>query len=256
MHNVSARAAFPFVSVRCYGLSDVGIDREFFGWNSRRDVVVGKFELADKGTLFFDEISELPLAAQDKILRFVDDKQIMRAGDEQMREVDVRFIFSTTKDLAKLVEQGAFREDLYYRISFACIKVPSLQERGDDALLLIDACIEEYCRLRDEPPIVISEEARIALARHAWPGNVRQLQSTVRYLCDFAKNRMIGIEDVRRRVLGEAVEDDGVATVKETLKSQIIAALRSSNYNVAQAAKALGIGRSTLYSYMKKYDIR
>ena len=258
----SLRADRPFVTVNCAALPETLVESELFGHEkgsftgatSRKD---GLFEVADSGTLFVDEIGEMPLALQPKLLRVLEDGSLRRVGSHQERRVDVRVIAATNRDLHDEVEAGQFREDLYYRIDVMSIVLPPLRERVEDIPLLIDHVLGEGWEL--EPA------ARQALMSYHWPGNVRQLINALDRATVLADERTITVEDLPREVSSaatspaaqaNAVRMSGLADDLASIeKAHIIAVLEKEHGNKARAARALGIHRRKLYRLIERYGI-
>ena len=184
IHTRSSRANGPLVKVNCASIPDELFESEFFGHvrgaftGAHRDRV-GRFQLADGGTIFLDEVGEIPLALQGKLLRVLQEREFERVGDDSTRVVDVRVIAATNKDLEKAVEAGEFREDLYYRLSVFPVQVPPLRRRGDDVVQLAVHFLEQVCREFGRPCPQLTQSQADALRRYAWPGNVRELKNVI-----------------------------------------------------------------------------
>src|SRR5580700_9054269 len=184
LHHLSPRANHPFVAINCAAIPEGLVENELFGhekgaYTGAGARKIGKFELAHRGTIFLDEIAELPLAIQSKLLRVLEEKRFDRVGGTQPVDVDVRIITATNKDLRGAIEAKTFREDLYFRIAGVPITIPPLRERGDDVQLLADAFLERFRREFRKPGLAFGSEALGALATYAWPGNVRELQNAI-----------------------------------------------------------------------------
>ena len=257
----SQRADKPFVTINCAALPETLVESELFGHErgsftgatSQKD---GLFEVADSGTLFVDEIGELPLSLQPKLLRVLEDGSLRRVGSHQERRVDVRVIAATNRDLEKEVQAGRFREDLYYRINVMSLVLPPLRERQEDIPLLIQHFLGENWQ--------VDPEAREALTCYRWPGNVRQLANALDRATVLAEDGIILSEDLPREVLQatpaavnnsghpRAADGDDLATLE---KSHIISVLRKEKGNKAKAARALGIHRRKLYRLIERLQI-
>lgn len=257
---------------------------------------VGKFEEADKGTLFLDEISEMPLEMQVNLLRPLEERCVVRLGDSQVRQVDVKVIVATNRNLAELVARGAFREDLYYRINVVRIDIPPLREREEDVPLLAEHHARRLCRMFRQPFSGIDAQAMAMLRAHHWPGNVRELVNCLEYAVNFMEDGVIRREhlpflgeDPRQAssraafqapfqaqaaaafpggqplppgfpvpVPGDAPareEPNKAFTLDSVAADTIRDALAHHGGNVSHTARALGIGRNTLYAKMRKYGI-
>jgi len=258
IHNASSRSKFPFISIGCAGLTKEFVDYELFGCKRQDGDLLGKLELADKGTLFFDDIDDLPMDIQGKLLRVLDERQIYRIGDDVLRDTDFRVISSSKVDIRTLVNGGLFREDFYYRIASVTLNIPPLRQRVDDISRLALFFIKEFCDTRNTQRIMLSKSAKEALVSYSWPGNVRQLRTCMKYACDICKNKTITVEDLPPEITD--IQSDHYyqrpqPTLEEYLHNQIINALEDNDYNVAKAAKSLGLARSTLYNHIRKYKI-
>jgi PAS domain S-box-containing protein len=260
IHNESPRGAAPFVPINCGALPEGLIESELFGHvkgafsGAIRDKK-GRFELANGGTVFLDEISELPKLMQVKLLRFLQESTFEKVGGEKTVSVDVRVISATNMDLKKEVQKGNFREDLYYRLNVIPISVPPLRERKNDIPLLVDHFLKLYPVQDGSSVVQVSDEALSLMMDYRWPGNVRELQNTVQFAIVKTKGNMIQPEDlplelrdfiVQKPRRGPAAKLDAIA-VKE--------ALVKTGGNKVRAAKILGVGRATLYRFLDKHPI-
>lgn len=263
IHNASMRPSGSFQMINCAGLSKEHFDEEIFGYSRPDGQMPGKIELARKGTLFLYEVSDIPLELQGRLLQVLDTRQVTRIGEIRPRDSGFRIISSSKKDLRELVEAGAFREDLYYRISSASINIPPLQQRADDIVPLAHYFISTFCQFRDLPIISLSKAAEQVLREYSWPGNVRQLRSCIKYACDLCNGRTIYVEDLPQEVIPQKSEKTQLAqplhtssyTLDEVKRDKIMRALEEADFNVTKAARSLGMGRSTLYNYIKKMNI-
>lgn len=269
-----------FVKVNCAAIPSELLESEFFGYvdgaftGARRGGKAGKFELADNGTLFLDEIGDMPLQLQTKLLRVLQEQNFERIGDNRTRTVDVRIIAATNKNLFKLVQEGEFREDFYYRINVVTIKIPSLRERKDDIPLLCNHLIKKLNEKLNKHVIGISPEALIILKQYSWPGNIRQLENVLERALNFdVKNWIdtihlpveltenhIPIKSIKSETTTNLSENPHVNTndkgsLKESEKSIIMETLEFVQGNRSKAAELLGISRTTLYNKLKKYNI-
>lgn len=252
IHDESRRGGMPFVPVNCAALPEGVLESELFGHvkgaftGAVRDKK-GRFELADGGTMFLDEVGDLPNHMQAKLLRVLQDGTFERVGDERTIKVDVRIVTATNKDLRQEVRKRTFREDLFYRINVVPVFIPPLRERKGDIPLLVDHFMREAAKEGMEKGGV-SKEALALLRNHSWPGNVRELQSAVRYALVHAKGKIIRPEhlplEVREaaRAPSSKLDPEGVKT-----------ALTRSGGNRKKAALLLGVGRATLYRFFKEH---
>nr|WP_206529494.1 sigma-54 dependent transcriptional regulator [Brevibacillus sp. SYP-B805] len=274
IHANSLRSSGPLVEVNCGAIPEHLLESELFGHEkgaftgalqSRR----GKFELADGGTLFLDEIGEMPLWLQVKLLRVLQEKEIERVGGESKRKVDVRIVAATHRNLRQLVEEGRFREDLYYRLNVVAIQVPPLRERREDIPLLAAHFFEKYVKETGKRLRGIAREAEEWLCGYQWPGNVRELQNVIQRAVILAQGPYIQLEHVvqpqQRAEAGEEGQEGaplpvtGGRKLKELLREvereAILAALRETGGNKAQASLRLGISRKALIYKCQEYGI-
>jgi PAS domain S-box-containing protein len=274
IHQVSERAARPFVRVNCAAIPAALCESEFFGHErgaftgaaARR---TGRFELAHRGTIFLDEVGELPLELQPKLLRVLQEGEFEPVGSSQTRQVDVRVIAATNRDLSADVKAGKFREDLFYRLHVFPIAVPPLRDRGSDVELLARRFIERYCARIGRPPLELTADCLRRLRSYHWPGNVRELENVIERAVIIARDARLPLRDVLpvhsvqpdRRRTHAATEP--VPHTKEELRrlerETLIRALEQANWKVAGAqgaAQKLGIPASTLSSRMKALSIQ
>jgi transcriptional regulator with PAS, ATPase and Fis domain len=264
LHQCSKRNEGPYIKVNCSALSENILESELFGHvkgaftGAIRDKI-GKFELANKGTIFLDEIGELNKNIQVKLLRFLQEKEIEKVGDNKTIKVDVRIIAATNRDLKKEVNANKFREDLYYRLNVYPIRVPALKDRADDIELLTHSFLEKYSK--DHNKVVnIHPNVITGLKRYHWPGNVRELQHIIEYSVIRSKQNTISVEDIpddiRDTVSLFAPKTENEADSKsEFSRDTVVNVLESSGWNKSKASKSLQIGRTTLWRLMKKYHI-
>ena len=271
IHNASKYAAGPFVAINCGAMPRGLVESELFGYErgaftgASRDGHLGKFELADGGTLFLDEIGEMPLDVQVTLLRVLETKKVLRIGGKYPKEVDVRIIAATNKDLRKAIEDKTFRSDLYYRLNVFFINVPPLRERGDDFRELADHFVKEF-GLSKGIEYSIDPEVYSILSQYHWPGNIRELENVIERAVNVAEGSVILprhlSENIFIRQSVSASESSGVAPYAQgglLLESSehhlILASLEKSEGNIKRAAELLGISRRTLYRKMEKYEI-
>jgi PAS domain S-box-containing protein len=255
IHNESRRSGAPFVPINCGALPEGLIESELFGHvkgafsGAIRDKK-GRFELADSGTIFLDEVAELSNNIQAKILRFLQEGTFERVGGEQTTSVDVRIISATNKLLKEEVKQGKFREDLYYRLNVIPIQLPLLRERKIDIPLLIEHFLQEAGERYDQKPLKVSNEALSMLMDYRWPGNVRELQNALQFAFVKCSGKVIGPEDLPME-LREAQNNCVRRGPTRKLDADAVkTALQKTGGNKARAAKMLGVGRATLYRFL------
>jgi transcriptional regulator with PAS, ATPase and Fis domain len=264
IHAASPRACGPFVAVNIAAVPETLLEAEFFGvapgayTGAERKGREGKFKLADGGTLFLDEIGDMSLALQAKLLRTLQEREFEAVGSNRLETVDVRVIAATSRDLEKMVAEGSFRADLYYRLNVIALNTPALRERPEDMVLLAEYMIEQICRQQGIPLHGISAAALNRLLRHDWPGNVRELANVLERALLMTDGDVIEAADLDRVMpksaplpVVPAVVVDNVVGIAEAVaraeREAILAALRNSNGNKVQAARLLGISRAALY---------
>jgi DNA-binding NtrC family response regulator len=273
IHLCSERADRPFVAVNCAALPAELLESELFGHEkgSFTGAIAqrkGRFELADGGSLFLDEVGDLPMEVQVKLLRVLQEREFERVGGSGTIKVDVRLISATNRDLESLVEGGQFRQDLYYRLNVFPIALPPLRDRSDDVLLLAEHFLERFARENRRAPLELAPDARAALSSHDFPGNVRELQNVLERAAIMARGGSIGVADLdfgpragepRRTAPARASSGTPPAPLRARLHEEerqaILRAIEGSGCNIAAAARALGINRSTLYFRIKKFGL-
>ncbi|MCB0265367.1 MAG: sigma-54-dependent Fis family transcriptional regulator [Calditrichaeota bacterium] len=260
IHSHSKRRYLPIVAVNCGAIPETLLESELFGHEKgaftgaqyRRK---GRLEMAHGGTLFLDEIGDISPKMQVDLLRVIESKRFTRLGGTAEIQVDFRLVFATNKNLEKLVEEGLFREDLYYRINVFTIVIPPLRERRADILPLARHFIGKYARAMGRPQKSISPEAEAILLRHPWPGNVRELENAIERAMVVGKKPAVAAEDLPLQVNNSNHDSGETQTLEELEKQHIIKVLGEAAGNVTQAAGVLGIDRVTLYNKLKKYKI-
>lgn len=270
IHNHSMRSDNPFIAVNCAAIPDNLLESELFGYEegaftgAKKGGKLGKFELAHKGTIFLDEIGDMSLHLQAKLLRVLQERELDKIGGKANVLIDVRIITATNKDLEKMVHKGTFREDLYYRLNVIPISLPSLRERKDDIPKLIDYMIEEYSRKLNKQVYGVNKEVLEAMINYRWPGNIRELQNIIEYCINMSATEYITLDVLPRKIKSNVdydevkVIDNNVRTLDELEKNEIVKALNKyKDYKKDKelAAKALGISRATLYRKLEKYNI-
>jgi len=257
LHGLSSRRIAPFVAVHCAALSPQLLESELFGhekgsFTGATERRVGRFEQANGGTIFLDEIGEIDAATQVKLLRVLGERTLERVGGNRLIDVDVRLVAATHRSLERLVQEGKFREDLYFRIRVVQIHLPPLRERVEDIPLLAESFRQEYGRENGKEGVPFSQASMSALLDYRWPGNVRELKTAVEHGVVLAKGMFIEPSDLPAAVRGGGVartfpRTDFPLKLDDVKRSAIDAALENSGQNISQAAKVLGISRRTLH---------
>lgn len=268
LHFKGQRAGKPFVPVNASAIPENLLESELFGhekgaFTGAAAPKAGLFEQADNGTLFFDEISEMSLQLQPKLLRVLEYKEIQRVGGTSLKKVDVRILAASNKNLAKAIKEGTFREDLYYRIAVLTIDVPPLRMRNEDIPLLVDHFIARICRRRKAPAITFHPHAVEMLMEYPWPGNIRELQNLVEKVLVLSDVREILPDAVRPHLNRDIEGEDEPVGEGETLeearkrveREKLIVKLHAVDWDYEKTAEELGISRATLFNKMKLYSI-
>lgn len=269
IHNHSNRVDNPFIAVNCAAIPDNLLESELFGYEegaftgAKKGGKLGKFELAHKGTIFLDEIGDMSLHLQAKLLRVLQEKELDKIGGKTNVSIDVRIIAATNKDLEDMVSKGNFREDLYYRLNVIPIHLPSLRERKEDIPLLIDFTIKEYSKKLGKNVEYVDKDVLKVMINYKWPGNIRELQNIIEYSINMSSSSVITLDVIPQKLKNnschEAIEKSGeIRTLDNLEKEEIIKALNKfKDYKKDKelAAKALGISRATLYRKLEKYKI-
>jgi DNA-binding NtrC family response regulator len=265
IHNESLRAAGPFIAVSCVALTESLLESELFGHEkgSFTDAVAqkkGKFELADRGTIFLDEIGDISPKLQLSLLRVLQEREFTRVGGTKSIKVDVRIIAATNRDLKKAVDEGKFRDDLYYRLNVISIELPPLRAHKEDIPLLVHHFIEKFNIEMGGRVERISEEALEILMKYDWPGNVRELENVIERAMVITKGNLIKAEDLHLspQVLKEkgAVLSTDDKTIRSLEKKHIAQVLGENKWNIQKSAEQLGIDRVTLYNKIRKYKLK
>lgn len=262
IHQLSQRSRRPFITVDCGTLVETLFESELFGhvkgsFTGADANKIGKFELAQNGTLFFDEISNIGLEVQAKLLRAVEERKISKVGSHRVITVDVRIIAATNSDLTKAIKDGTFREDLFYRLNVVLIQMPPLRERKSDIPLLVQHFLEKYnSRLRKDIH-GISPDALELMVRHNWPGNVRELENTMERLLVLSPGPYLEPADMvfAGTILTPATEAAAGTSLKDLERDHITQTLQRYDGHKSETARALGIDRKTLREKLKRYNI-
>jgi DNA-binding NtrC family response regulator len=252
IHQLSPRSQKPFLALNCAAIPESLVENELFGhergaFTGAHARKPGKFEMAEGGTIFLDEIGELPLEVQGKLLRVLEQRTLERLGGTSSTTVDVRVIAATNRDLEAAAAAGEFRRDLYYRLAVFPIRIPALRERGDDVELLAEHFLERFRRELRKPRLGLAADARAALRRHTWPGNVRELQNAME------RAAILNEGEIRAADLGLAGPSG--ADSKGAERARIESALRACKWNKSHAAEKLGISYRTLLSKIHAYEL-
>ena len=265
LHNLSLRADKPFIAINSAAIPETLLESELFGYEKGAFTGAtkqnpGKIEYANGGTFFIDEVGDLPPALQAKLLRFLQERVVERVGGRKEIPVDVRVICATHQDLAKLIQEGIFREDLYYRISEITIDIPPLREREGDVILLARAFLNRFNNEYKGKKKNFTEDALNALNNYHWPGNVRELENKVKRAYIISESNLISADDLQINASGDESSPPPVLELREVRdraeRSAIVMAMARANNNISQAADLLAISRPTLYDLIKKYHIK
>jgi DNA-binding NtrC family response regulator len=268
IHYNSSRKDQPFVVINCGAIPDALLESELFGYRKGAFTGAtankeGKFEAADKGSIFLDEIGDLPAQLQVKVLRVLQENEIDVIGANKPRKVDVRILSATNRNLRQMMADGEFRQDLYYRLNVAPLHVPPLRDRKEDIPLLIHSFVERICSRFGRPPILIGKEILRKLGQYSWPGNVRELENTVERLIVFAQSDLARIDDLPDEIMqptsstGKAllqIPPEGIS-LTELDRELIFTALERNQWNQTRAADFLRISRNVLVYRMQKYRL-
>jgi two-component system, NtrC family, response regulator len=262
LHDLSPRAANRFVAINCAAIPENLLESELFGYErgaftGAAKQTRGKIEYANGGTLFLDEVGDLPHALQAKLLRFLQERVVERIGGREEIAVDVRIVCATHQNLKDMMQQGRFREDLYYRLSEVIIQIPALRERQGDAMLLANAFLVKFTEQQGKPTMHFSEEAAEAIETHPWPGNVRELENAVKRAVIMADGSRIARDDLGLSSSGEKPDPVNLRQVREEAERKaIVRALGRSDGNLVKAAELLGVSRPTLYDLLNRYGLK
>ncbi|WP_456324540.1 sigma-54 interaction domain-containing protein [Desulfonauticus submarinus] len=265
IHQLSPRQKQPFVAINCGALPENLLEAELFGYKkgaftgATKDKL-GRFVLAHKGTLFLDEVAEMPLSIQVKLLRVLQDKTIEPLGSTSSKKIDVRILAATNKNLKEMVEKKEFREDLYYRLNVIRLELPPLRERKEDIPLLVEHFIQRYKKLEQKPITGISTEAISLLLAYHWPGNIRELENVIERAFILCPKGEINTQHLPEEILSLApkikIKQQNLKQNKEQIEKELILkTLKKHNYNKIATAKELGIHKTTLFRKLKKFNI-
>ena len=258
IHANSPRRFFPFVSVHCGALTESLLESELFGHEKGAFTGAmynrkGRFEMADSGSIFLDEIATISTKMQVELLRVLESKTFMRVGGNKEIYSDFRVICATNKDLKSMVEQGTFREDLYYRLNVVNIHIPPLRDRIADIPLLVDYFIKKYCMSMNKPPAAIDQTALKRLQEFNYPGNIRELENMIERAIVVGDGKRISLKDLP---LEKSIVNSSTESLDDFERAFILQILHKYSWNISRTAKALKVDRVTLYNKIKKYDLK
>ncbi|QEN09553.1 sigma-54-dependent Fis family transcriptional regulator [Oceanispirochaeta crateris] len=261
IHFQSSRKVRKIIKINCAAFADTLLDNELFGhekgaYTGADSLYQGVFEKADQGSLFLDEIGDMSLEVQAKVLRVIQNKELFRLGGKEVIHVDVRLISATNKKLEVLIREGRFREDLYYRLNAATVSIPPLRERPNDIPLLTDLFLKEFASENNKVLKGIDPDVMDQLKKYPWPGNIRELKNVINYAAAVSSTGTLGIRDLPGSLQHGVPGRTGLLnTLDDSEKSIILNELKKTNYNKKKVAEILNISRTTLYSKMRKYEI-
>jgi transcriptional regulator with PAS, ATPase and Fis domain len=268
IHQQSTRVEKSFIPLNCAAIPETLLESELFGhvrgaFTDARKDRRGLFQAANGGVLFLDEISEMPLSLQAKLLRVIEDKEVRPLGADYAEKVDTRLVSACNRDPERLVQEGHFRQDLYYRLNVIRIDLPPLRERAEDIPILVDHFIQKFASQTQRPLDGIEPEALDALLNYRWPGNVRELEHTIERAVHLGKEIRIGLQDFPPSL---AARSDNVVplaeaagksyTLKDLEKEYIRRVMERVHGNKTEAAKTLGVDRTTLYRKLEEYKVK
>lgn len=266
LHNLSPRAAKPFIAVECSAFSEELLKSELFGYEpgtftgGLKEGKAGCFEQAEGGTLFLDEIGEIDMATQIALLRVLETKSVRRLGGATEKKVDFRLVAATNRDLAALAREGKFREDLFYRLNVIDIKTPALKDHKEDIALLVARFLKEFAKTYSSGVTGVEPKALKALEDYSWPGNVRELRNTVEKMVVLASGEKLTFEDLpfelQTSSSAETAEAPSSLNLAEREKADILAAIAAADGNKTKAADTLGISRRTLHRKLNEWGIK
>ena len=261
LHQLSARREKRFMAINCAAIPESLLESELFGYEKGAYTgavkqTPGKIELAHEGTFFLDEVGDLPMPLQAKLLRFLQERVIERIGGRKEIPVDVRVVCATHQNLKKLIEDGRFREDLYYRLSEIVITIPPLRQRVGDAALLAHHFKNKFCMQEKRSSLNFSQEALAAIESHSWPGNVREMENCIKRAVIMAEGSVIGMDDLGL-YSSSAAEPINLRQIRDRAEcNALMKALARVDGNVVKAAELLGVSRPTIYDLMNRHGLK
>jgi two-component system NtrC family response regulator len=261
VHRRSTRKDGPFVAINCSAIPETLLESELFGhekgsFTGAHALRKGRIEMAAGGTLFLDEIGELPCLLQVKLLRFLQEQRIERVGGRQEIPVDTRIIAATNVDLKRAIEEGKFREDLFYRLAVVVMHLPALRERDNDVRLLAQEFLRRAADNPGKEDLTFSQQALVAISEHSWPGNVRELENRVKRAVIMADGKRLTAEDLELANVSAIPAGPTLKDVRQSVERDLVQkALRKYGGKIAPAAAELGVSRPTFYELMEKLGI-
>lgn len=265
IHAASPRAKHPFVKVNCAAIPEPLLESELFGYTAgsftgaSRKGKIGYFTQANQGTIFLDEIGDMPLSIQAKILQVLQDKEFMQVGGVTPEKVNVRIIAATNKDLREAIKEGTFRLDLYYRLNVIQFNLPSLRERSEDIIPLAEVFMNKYNKILGSNVVGINQAAQEALLVYSWPGNIRELENCIERAANFVWEGEIGLEHLSAQIFQfnqKAYEPSSYrAVLSDVDKEMLLVALKKAKGNKSAAARLLKMSRSAFYEKLGKYNL-
>jgi len=261
LHDMSDRKSAPFMDLNCSSFSESLIENELFGhekgaYTDAREPKLGLVELTDGGTLFLDEVADMPLVTQAKLLRFLDTRKFKRVGGTRDLDVSIRVVAASNKSLDAVIEEGRFREDLYYRLKVVSIHMPPLRERGDDVILLARTFLDHFSRKFQRKFDTVEPAAAEALRRYSWPGNVRELKNVIERAVLLEEGPALGVRHLPKEIARDSGPvrggNDTILTLQEVEDRHLLRVLERTDYNKSQAARLLGISRQGLLDRLKR----
>jgi DNA-binding NtrC family response regulator len=261
LHKYSPVTGKPFVVCNCAAIVETLFESELFGYvkgafTGATQDRAGLFEAADSGTLFMDEIGEIPIHLQSKLLRVLQNNEVQRVGSHTLRKIEVRVIAATNRNLREMVKKELFREDLFYRLSMLEIKLPTLAERKEDLPLLVKFFLDQFVKQLGKSINGFTRRAQLVLSKYFWPGNIRELQNVIGHACMMAEGDMIDIPDLPEYLHSResSHEEQGLLTLEEVEKRHVHSILAQVGGNKQEAAEILGISRATIYRILSQKD--
>jgi two-component system NtrC family response regulator len=262
LHLSSTRKNKRFVAINCAAIPETLLESELFGYEKgaytgAAKQTLGKIELANGGTFFLDEVSDLPITLQAKLLRFLQERVIERIGGREEIPVDVRIVCATHQNLQELIETNQFRKDLYYRLSEILIKIPPLRDRLGDAVLLAHFFKNKFSAQEKVPSLNFSQEALAAIESHQWPGNIREMENCIKRAVIMADGVQISAEDLGLEIPKAQIEPISLRQVREDAeRNALVKTMARVNGNIAKTAELLGVSRPTIYDLMNRHGIK
>lgn len=262
LHQLSNRRKNRLVAVNCAAIPETLLEAELFGYEKgaftgAAKQTLGKIELAQEGTFFLDEVGDLPLSLQAKLLRFLQERVIERIGGREEIPVNVRIVCATHRDLKKMIEAGTFREDLFYRLCEISIPIPAVRERIGDAVLLAHHFKNQFCSKEKRQSLNFSQDALDAIDRHQWPGNVREIENCIKRAIIMAEGPLITAEDMGLQPASASSQPTTLRQIRDKVECEtLVKALARVDGNVAKAAELLGVTRPTLYDLMNRHGLK